>query len=378
MPSKDEEIAELTRQLNDLRTELQTAAMQNAEAQQALVGQHQQALADQAQQFQQAFAAEQQKPQPLLPPQQPPQQQPSQPPPPQHDAEANAARLQATNQQEACRVAVKLPSFWPSKPSFWFAQAEAQFELANITREETKYNHAVSILDNYFAEEVEDILSNPPAQNRYEHLKNELIRRLSLSEEKRVRQLLQAEELGDRQPSQLLRHLRSLNGSFQIQDTLLRQIWLTRLPITVQAILQAQTTLPLDELAKIADRIVEITPLPPPPALAVNAVASSTDTSAPAVCATTSSTDFSSLARRLGSLEKQLTALLSQLNDQHRRSRSSSRSRDYFPSRSRSPSKTYHPADDASLCYYHRRFGNAARRCQAPCSRATENSSGEQ
>ncbi|XP_046409104.1 transcription activator MSS11-like [Ischnura elegans] len=365
--------------------------MQHAEAQQALVGQHQQALADQAQQFQQAFAAQlqqqkqqplhqqqQQNPQPLLPPQLPPPQQPPQLPPPQHDAEANVARLQATNQQEACRVAVKLPSFWPSKPSVWFAQAEVQCELANITREETKYNHVVSILDNHFAEEVEDISSNPPAQNRYEHLKNEPIRRLSLSEEKRVRQLLQAEELGDRQPSQFLRHMRStLNGSFQIQDTLLRQIWLTRLPITVQAILQAQTTLPLDELAKIADRIVEVSPLPPPPALAVNAVASSTDTSAPAVYATTSSTDFSSLARRLGSLKKQLTALLSQLSDQHRHSRSRSRSRDYFPSRSRSPSRTYHPAYDASLCYYHRRFGNAAR-SQAPCSRARENSSGEQ
>jgi len=35
------------------------------------------------------------------------------------------------------RVAVRLPPFWPDRPAVWFAQAEAQFELAGITRHTT-------------------------------------------------------------------------------------------------------------------------------------------------------------------------------------------------------------------------------------------------
>jgi len=32
------------------------------------------------------------------------------------------------------RVAVRLPPVWSERPAVWFAQAEAQFELAAITR----------------------------------------------------------------------------------------------------------------------------------------------------------------------------------------------------------------------------------------------------
>ena len=36
---------------------------------------------------------------------------------------------------ELCRVAVRLPPFWPDRPAIWFAQAESQFELSAITRQ---------------------------------------------------------------------------------------------------------------------------------------------------------------------------------------------------------------------------------------------------
>ncbi|GFR69714.1 retrovirus-related Pol polyprotein [Elysia marginata] len=38
-------------------------------------------------------------------------------------------------------VAIKLPTFWVTSPLVWFAQAEAQFALRNITQDETKYFH---------------------------------------------------------------------------------------------------------------------------------------------------------------------------------------------------------------------------------------------
>ena len=108
---------------------------------------------------------------------------------------------------ELCRVTVRLPPFWPDRPAIWFAQAESQFELAAITRQRTKFNYVVSQLNQQQASEVEDIITAPPEQEPYDKLKAELIRRLSTSREQCVRQLLSHEEMGDRKPSQFLRHL---------------------------------------------------------------------------------------------------------------------------------------------------------------------------
>jgi hypothetical protein len=60
------------------------------------------------------------------------------------------------------RVAVRLPTFWPDRPAVCFAQAEAQFELADITRQRTKFNYVVSQLNHQQAAEVEDIITSPP------------------------------------------------------------------------------------------------------------------------------------------------------------------------------------------------------------------------
>jgi hypothetical protein len=37
------------------------------------------------------------------------------------------------------RVAVRFPPFWPGRPGLWCTKAEAQFELATITNERTKF-----------------------------------------------------------------------------------------------------------------------------------------------------------------------------------------------------------------------------------------------
>lgn len=77
-------------------------------------------------------------------------------------------------------VGVKVPPFWPHKPTLWFVNLEAQFALANITADSTRYAHLISCLDAKHATEVEDIITNPPSAGKYEKLKAEIIRRLSL------------------------------------------------------------------------------------------------------------------------------------------------------------------------------------------------------
>ncbi|GFY59309.1 uncharacterized protein TNIN_315101 [Trichonephila inaurata madagascariensis] len=140
------------------------------------------------------------------------------------------------------RVRPKFPPFWAYKPAVWFAQAVSQFALAHITSDATKFHYIVANLDSRYAAEVY-IITNPPTAGMYEKLRNQLINRLSLPEEQRVRKLLAREELGDRKPSQFFRHLCSSAGDIGIKPTLLRSLLLQRLPLHVQAILQGQSTL---------------------------------------------------------------------------------------------------------------------------------------
>ncbi|KAJ8911572.1 hypothetical protein NQ315_008915 [Exocentrus adspersus] len=153
---------------------------------------------------------------------------------------------------------VQVPPFWPERPAIWFAQLEGQFELAGITADKTKFYYVTSNLDQKAALEVEDIITTPPATGKYQKIKDEICKRLSVSQEQRIRQLLEGEEIGDRTPSQFLRHLRNLAGSSSIvPDDFLRTIWVSRLPRTMQAILATQDSADLNKVAELADKIKE-------------------------------------------------------------------------------------------------------------------------
>lgn len=238
------------------------------------------------------------------------------------------------------RIAIRLPTFWFDKPAVWFSQAEAQFALANIRTEITKYYHVISNLDIRAASEVEDIINAPPVELPYTNLRRTLIERLSASEEQRVRQLLHDEELGDRKPSQFLRHLKSLAGPTIVQPNLLRQLWLRRLPTQVQTVLTARPELSLEQISDLADKIVEVSTFP--------AVHAATHTPGE-VCTSTNTNILSALEK----LNLEVSELRSHRDQKPQQSRNRSRQR----SRSRSD----------KLCWYHSRFGDKARKCIPPC-----------
>jgi hypothetical protein len=127
---------------------------------------------------------------------------------------------------------VRLPPFWPERPAVWFAQAEAQFFFAGVNSEKSKFFHVISQLDQRCAAELEDIITSPSEQSPYTTLKAKLVRRLTPMREQRIRHLLTLEEIGDRKPSQLLWHLRSLVPD--VPDDFLRPIWASRLAPNIQ------------------------------------------------------------------------------------------------------------------------------------------------
>ncbi|KOC59935.1 hypothetical protein WH47_10529 [Habropoda laboriosa] len=222
------------------------------------------------------------------------------------------------------KISIRVPPFWPEQPAVWFKQLEAQFQLNGITADSTKFYHTISQLENKYAVEVHDVICNPPERERYETIKQELIHRVSTSQTRKIHQLLEKEEIGDRTPSQFLRHIKTLAGD-TVSEEFLRTLWSSRLPATTQAIVS-----PPPQVAAVANQ----TPDP--------------------------------MQQRLEKMEFQIAELTNLLRRQQVAGTSKRRSRSRSRNRSRSPATK-------GYCWYHLTFGARSTKCKEPCTYTSGN-----
>ena len=75
----------------------------------------------------------------------------------------------------AANVSMKLPTFWPNTAEVWFAQADAQFGIRNLTVCKTKFYHAVAVLPQEVDSQILDLIHAPPAGDPYGVLRERLI-----------------------------------------------------------------------------------------------------------------------------------------------------------------------------------------------------------
>lgn len=245
--------------------------------------------------------------------------------------------------------AIQIPVYNRSDPALWFLMCESTFELATpkpITESKTKYNYIVSHLPPEIASLIRDVLMNPDNNTPYENLKSELIKRSGESSQQEIRQLLSGEELGSRKPSELLRNMKRRAESIDVSNKLMLELFLQRLPTSVQSILAAVDGLTLDKAAEISDKILEVTPAP----------ISSMD--AFSVSHASRSQEHNELLKQIENLNKRIDKL--SVN----RSRSPYRRFSNNFNRHRSNSR------ENGICWYHRRFRSKCRpeKCVQPCT----------
>ena len=228
-------------------------------------------------------------------------------------------------------IAVKLPPFWSQRPDLWFAQAEASFAVSRVSRPETMRDYVIAALPPEVIEQISDLISSKAC---YTDLRDKLIARFSLSNEKKLRTLLKELTLGDRSPSQLLRVMREHSGR-NVSDDALKSLWLAQLPLRVQTVISVSAGT-VEHLATVADKVMETISL-----------------AHPSVVNSVQQDGVSELKRQIKDLEKRILQLTT-----HDRARSRSRSRSKDPKQ---------PRQD-EVCYFHRKFGNKARNCKTPCS----------
>lgn len=146
-----------------------------------------------------------------------------------------------------------LLKFFPEDPALWFAQIQGQFTLNKITSDAMKFQLVITQLSTQYAAKVADIIKNPPAMQKYEKLKTELIKRLSVSTSE---QQLNHVVMGNEKPSEFLRRLRDACSGLSDED--LRTIWSNRLPVNIQSVVKPLSNNSLEEIAALADRVYDI------------------------------------------------------------------------------------------------------------------------
>lgn len=240
---------------------------------------------------------------------------------------------------------LKIPQFWTYCPQAWFLQIDMQFQLHNIEDDNIKYQYVVTSLSQEAILKILDIVQSPPLTFKYETIKKVLIERFSLNEESRLEEIMSNSELGDKKPSELFRELTILAGPLSfVSRELIFKFWQMKLPKNLQIHLVSSGISSIDEKVILADKIHHMCN---PSISLVN----STETSSNEV--------IKELSQLTSVLNENITKLSLNIDALDKRSNNPyTNSTRTFQNQNR---------NSRSICWYHSRFGNNARKCEESC-----------
>lgn len=277
-------------------------------------------------------------------------------------------------ESELNAVALKLPQFWEKMPSHWFLHIESQFATRSITRSQTKYDYVIASLSQEAIASIYDVMNeisssqgtDDAIDDPYEHIKKFLIERHTLSESARIETLLSGLELGDKKPSEFFRSLKTLAGtSDAVNDKLILNLWMRRLPTMVQATLKAIPKAEIPDQLSMADNVYEIYRQQSisQPSINVLSHSRSEQTTLNDVIA-----HNKRLEREISELKGRMSRLTNNSGVKSNRFRSRTRNNQGYRSNSNSRSDHLRNSNQSNLCWYHAKYGDNATKCRKPCS----------
>ncbi|XP_076232889.1 uncharacterized protein LOC143178244 [Calliopsis andreniformis] len=263
--------------------------------------------------------------------------------PTQDQAQNDPGTQESGQQQNSGAInatsSVRLPPFWKENPGLWFAQVEAALSIARISSDDSKYRYVVVHLDQNILPMVSDILIDPPQQNKYQTIKSRIINAFEETNESKLRKLMHGLEISEEKPSNFLQKLRNLSNG-QCNDSILRSLFLERLPDNIRSILAISEVSDLQKLALQADKIYEMSKSH------ISAISSSTNTGTPSL----SDVRYKELKTMIEALAENIYTRRSKQKQYRFRHRARSNSR------------------NSKYCFYHQNFAEKARKCTPPCS----------
>lgn len=287
---------------------------------------------------------------------------------------------QFQDQRYQRRVEIKISPFWTSRASVWFRMLEMQFTKNGVIADDMKLSHLVANLPEQVVLVIEHVLSNLPNTEQYEAVKQALLAHYAESQEDKYRKMATQCHLGSRRPSEFLLELRSLGGN-NMDPNYVKTLWLDKMPRELQLSLEPVRNLPDRELMQLADRLIGLQQT-----ATHNQIQQTTTHNQIDVVqarAPQAPTPPEHLAQRVDLLAEQLTSLIKEFRQfrSQSRGRSSSRNRSRnnreastSPDRRRERSPLPNnraearTRDDRGYCWYHRRFGRKADKCEDPCT----------
>ena len=150
-------------------------------------------------------------------------------------------------------VAVQLPTFNRLAPSAWFHLADANFHLRGIVKNETKYWYVVSKLDPDTLQKLSAFLAKKRGEDPYAEVRALLCQTYEPKMEQMLNTLLAVKDLGDERPSEYALELRRLLGNATLDD-ILKRLFVRSMPKNIANAISSHNDDSFDSLARAADK----------------------------------------------------------------------------------------------------------------------------
>ena len=232
---------------------------------------------------------------------------------------------------------VQLPTFDKAEPRAWFRIADANFGIRRVTDSITKYYYVLSKLDSETLRKLTAFLERPLGPDPYFDIRRTLCKMFEPPLEAKLDTFLATNDAGDERPAEFGLELQRLLANATTDD-LLKSVFLRSLKPSIVTAITGSLEADFETVMAAADRAWK---------------AASTPEASGSVTASVSAISSAPPPSARGGGR----------GGRGGRGARGGRQRGSRPSAQ---------IDTVALCHYHRKFGDAARKCASGCSRWNE------